>query len=145
MGQMQQAVSITAQVSLIRTDSHTIGSTLQSEQLFNLPLATRSIDALIALAPGSSIAGNNPRISGSNYWGGNNFTLNGVSANDIGNGGSAYRSGASGVGLANMPSPDSLQEFKIDSGNQHAEYRGVATISMVTKSGANAFHGLAYE
>ena len=145
VGQIQQEVSVTAQAALIRTDSHTIGSTLQSEQLSNLPLATRSIDGLIALAPGSATTGNNPRISGSNYWGGNNFTLNGVSANDIGNGGSAYTSGVSNLGLANMPAPDSLQEFKIDSGNQNAEYRGVATISMVTKSGANAFHGIAYE
>ena len=44
-----------------------------------------------------------------------------------------------------MPAPDSLQEFKIDSGNQNAEYRDVATITMVTKQGGNPFHGLAYE
>ena len=62
----------------------------------------------------------------------------------IGNGG-AGTSGVSNLGLANMPAPDSLQEFKIDSGNQNAEYRDVATVTMVTKQGTNAFHGLAYE
>jgi hypothetical protein len=145
VGQMQQTVSVTSQAPLIRTDSHTIGSSLGLDQLANLPLATRAIDALILLAPGVSTGGNNPRISGSNYWGGNNYTLNGVSVNDVGNGGSAYTSGASNLGLANMPAPDSLQEFKIESGNQNAEYRDVATIAMVTKQGTNAFHGLAYE
>ncbi len=145
VGAVQQSVQVTAQTALIRTDSHTIGSTLQSQQLANLPLATRSIDSLVALAPGAATTGNNPRISGSNYWGGNNFTLNGVSANDIGNGGSAYTSGVSNLGLANMPAPDSLQEFKVESGNQNAEYRGVATITMVTKQGSNQFHGGAYE
>ncbi len=47
-------------------------------------------------------AGNNPRISGSNYWGGNNFTLNGISVNDPGNGGVAYTSGISGLSTANF-------------------------------------------
>ncbi len=145
IGQVQQEIAVTAAAPLIRTDSHTIGSTIQSQQLSNLPLATRSIDQLIALAPGVATSGSNPRISGSNYWGGNNYTLNGVSANDIGNGGSAYTSGVANLGMANMPAPDSLQEFKVDSGNQNAEYRGIATITMVTKAGSNQFHGGVYE
>lgn len=145
VGEVRQTVEVSTAAPLIHTDSQTIGSTLVTKQLADLPLATRSIDALIQLAPGVSTAGNNPRISGSSYWGGNNYTLNGVSVNDIGNGGAAYTSGVSNLGLANMPAPDSLQEFKIDSGNQNAEYRDVATITMVTKQGTNGFHGLAYE
>lgn len=145
VGEVRQTVEVTASTSIVRTDLQTIGNTLQSQQLSELPLATRSIDGLLALAAGSSTTGNNPRISGSNYWGGNNFTLNGVAVNDPGNGGAAYSSGVAGLGLANMPAPDSLQEFKIESGNQNAEYRAVASITMVTKQGSNSFHGLAYE
>ncbi len=145
VGEVRQTVEVTAAAPLIHTDTQTIGSTLVTRQLSDLPLATRAIDSLIQLAPGVSTSGNNPRISGSSYWGGNNFTLNGVSVNDIGNGGAAYTSGVPNLGLANMPAPDSLQEFKVDSGNQNAEYRDVATITMVTKQGTNSFHGLAYE
>ena len=145
VSEVQQAVTVTAQTPLVRTDSHTIGSTLQGEQLSNLPLAARSIDSLVALAPGAATSGSNPRISGSNYWGGNYFTLNGVAANDIGNGGAAFTSGVPNLNLANMPAPDSLQEFKVESGNQNAEYKGVATITMVTRQGSNALHGGAYE
>ncbi len=65
--------------------------------------------------------------------------------NDAGNGGAAYSSGVAGLGLANMPAPDSLQEFKVESGNQNAEYRAVASVTMVTKAGANAFHSTSYE
>lgn len=145
VGEVRQTVEVAGSAPLVRTDMQTIGSTLVAKQLSELPLATRSIDGLIALAAGASTSGANPRISGSNYWGGNNFTLNGVSVNDPGNGGGAYTSGVSNLGMANMPAPDSLQEFKIDSGNQNAEYRAVATVTMVTKQGANSFHGLAYE
>lgn len=145
VGEVHQTIEVTAQARLIHTDSQTIGSTLVTRQLADLPLATRSIDSLIQLAPGVSTTGGNPRISGSSYWGGNNFTLNGVSVNDAGNGGSSYTYGVTNLGEVNMPAPDSLQEFKIDSGNQNAEYRNIATITMVTKQGGNEFHGLAYE
>jgi carboxypeptidase family protein len=145
VGEVRQTVEVAGSAPLVRTDLQTIGNTVGAKQLSELPLPTRSIDGLLALAAGVSTTGNNPRISGSNYWGGNNFTLNGVSVNDPGNGGASYSSGVAGLGLANMPAPDSLQEFKIDSGNQNAEYRAVATVTMVTKQGANAFHGLAYE
>jgi hypothetical protein len=105
VGGVRESVAVTAETPLIRTDSHTIGSTLQSEQLSRLPLATRSIDSLLSLAPGVATSGSNPRISGSNYWGGNYFTLNGVAANDIGNGGAAFTSGAANLNLANMRRP----------------------------------------
>ena len=38
-----------------------------------------------------------------------------------------------------------MQEFRVDSGNQNAEYRDVATVTMMLKQGDNTFHGLAYE
>lgn len=145
IGEVRQTIEVTAQARLIHTDSQTIGSTLGARQLADLPLATRSIDSLLQLAPGVSTSGGNPRISGSSYWGGNNFTLNGVSVNDAGNGGSSYTYGVSNLGEANMPAPDSLQEFKVDSGNQNAEYRNIATVTMVTKQGTNELHGHAYE
>ena len=92
-GGVQQTIEVSSQAPLIHTDSQTIGGSLGSKQVSELPLATRSIDGLMALVPGISTTGNNPRISGSNYWGGNNFTLNGISVNDVGNGGAAYTSG----------------------------------------------------
>lgn len=148
VGQVRQTVEVNSQAALIHTDSQTIGSTLVARQVSDLPLAARSIDNLISLSAGLETSGSNPRISGSNYWGGNNFTLNGISVNDIGNGGSAYTytSGVvSAVGEANMPDPDALQEFKVDSGDMNAEYRNSATVTMVTKQGTNAYHGEAYE
>ena len=145
LGAVQQTVEVTAQALMIRTDSQTIGSSLGSRQLSDLPLAGRSIDSLMAIAPGVETSGANPRISGSSYWGGANFTLNGISVNDSANSRATGTSGVSNLGEANLPAPDSLQEFKIESGNQNAEYRNVASVMMVVKQGTNSFHGLAYE
>ena len=145
VGAVQQSVEVAGQALLIRTDSQTIGSSLGSRQVADLPLAGRSIDALLAMAPGVETSGANPRIAGSAYWGGTNFTLNGIGVNDSANSRAANTSGVSNFGEANLPSPDSLQEFKIESGNQSAEYRNVASVMMVVKQGTNGFHGLAYE
>ena len=90
IGEVRQTVEVQASAALVRTDLQTIGNTIQQKQLSELPLSTRSIDGLIALAAGATTTGNNPRISGSNYWGGNNFTLNGVAVNGAGSGGAAY-------------------------------------------------------
>jgi hypothetical protein len=145
VGAVQQSVEVVGQALLIRTDTQTIGSSLGARQAADLPLAGRSIDSLLAMAPGVETSGTNPRISGSSYWGGTNFTLNGVSVMDSANSRASGTSGATNLTFANLPTPDSLQEFKIESGNQNAEYRNVASIMMVVKQGTNRFHGLAYE
>src|SRR5262245_17923542 len=145
VGAVQQSVEVTGQALLIRTDSQTIGSTLGARQASDLPLAGRTIDSLLAMAPGVETSGTNVRVSGSSYWGGVNFTLNGTSVMDSANSRSAGASGATNFTFANFPAPDSLQEFKIDSGNQSAEYRNVASIVMVVKQGTNNYHGMAYE
>ncbi|HYL35072.1 MAG TPA: TonB-dependent receptor, partial [Bryobacteraceae bacterium] len=145
VGAVQQTVEVVGQALLIRTDSQTIGNSVGSRQVADLPLAGRSIDSLMALAPGMVTSGTNPRISGSSYWGGTNFSLNGVAVNDSANSRAQGTSGVSNFVGANFPAPDSLQEFKIESGDQNAEYRNVASVLMVTKQGTNAFHGLAYE
>ena len=68
-GGVQQTIEVSSQAPLIHTDSQTIGGSLGSKQVSELPLATRSIDGLLALAPGVSTAGNNPRISGKQLLG----------------------------------------------------------------------------
>ena len=101
VGAVQQSIEVAGQASLIRTDSQTIGSSLGSRQVADLPLAGRSIDSLLAMAPGVETTGANPRISGSSYWGGANFTLNGISVNDSANSRASGTSGVSNFGEAN--------------------------------------------
>ena len=53
-GGVQQTIEVSSQAPLIHTDSQTIGGSLGSKQVSELPLATRSIDGLMALVPGIS-------------------------------------------------------------------------------------------
>src|SRR5438309_4442127 len=65
-----------------------------------------------------------------------NYTLDG-----------AYHNNPYDNGYMSMPFPDALQEFKVETGATSAQtgVKPSGTISLVTKSGTNQFHGDAFE
>ncbi len=142
VGEMQQSVSVTGEAPLIKTDSATIGSTITARVMSELPLAQQSIDTLLALVPGAQVNGSAPQTGGATHWGAFSFNINGVQANDNGNGGASY---SYNMGLVSLPSIQSMQEFKVEAFNTSAENRDLGTVTMVTKAGSNSFHGEAYE
>jgi hypothetical protein len=142
-GEISQRVEVQAAAPVINTESATIGNILESQVITSLPLNGRTLDRLIRISAGvTTDSASNPRVAGSAYWGGIHFNVDGVGYNDSGNGGAAYsfRNGAS-----TLPSIDTVNEFKIDSNNQKAEFEGSASVTIVTKSGTNAFHGSVFE
>lgn len=149
VGTLRQAVSVVERTPIIQTDSATIGSSVTTQQLAELPTSVQTIDAFIALAPGVQAYGGagNPPIGGGRNWGSVNFTLNGVEVNDPGNSGGVlvqnWRSGQSA--LLVLPPPSAVQELNVQSGGMTAQYRGKSTVTIVTKAGANQFHGGLYE
>lgn len=144
IGQTSEAITITGEAPLLQTASPTISGTLTERQISDLPLGVQSITGLLNLGPGAQTAwgANAPQTGGATHWGGTNFTINGLTVNDFGNGNGGA---ALGLALVNLPSVNSLQEFKTDSVNMSAEYRAVGSVSMVTKQGGNRFHGSAFE
>src|SRR5207237_7698932 len=75
----------------------------------------------------------------------NNFHMDGVNVTNFANSGSANDAGLyAGVGI---PSPDALQEFKVQTSTYDASYgrNPGANVNVVTKSGTNQFHGTAFE
>jgi carboxypeptidase family protein len=142
-GEISQRVEVRATAPVINSESATIGNILEGQVITALPLNGRTLDRLIRISAGvTTDSASNPRVAGSAYWGGIHFNVDGVSYNDTGNGGAAYsyRNGAT-----TLPSIDTISEFKLDSNNQKAEFEGSASVTIVTKSGTNAFHGSVFE
>ena len=75
----------------------------------------------------------------------NNFQMDGVSINSIA-GFSANDISGIYPGVA-VPSPDAIEEFKVQTSNFDASYgrNSGANVNVVTKSGTNQFHGTAFE
>ena len=147
VGTVSEAVSVTASVPLLQTDSSQRGQVITGEQTRALPLNGREYSSLALLTTGVRLSAfnngssNTPREGSFNVNGlrstFNNFLIDGVDNN-------AY--GTSNQGFSNQvmqPSPDAVGEFKVVTNNMSAEYGRAAgaTINVVYRSGTNAFRG----
>jgi len=144
IGATHQVVSVSGTAPLVNTESATVGGSITTRQMSDLPFALQNIDGLMNLVPGAQVSWgwSSPQTGGATHWGSFNFTMNGVQANDPGNGAAAY---SYGLGSVSLPAIDSFQEFKVDAVNTNAEYKQLGTVTMVTKAGTNQFHGDVYE
>ena len=142
-GVLTQEVDVKANAPVLNTENATIGNIMDSKTIANLPLNGRTFDKLIQIAAGSTTENSTqPRIGGSASRGATQFSVDGVAYNDFQNGTPAYSYAS---GLAPLPSFDTVSELKIDSNGQKAEFEGSASVTIVTKSGTNEFHGSVFE
>lgn len=143
-GSLKQSVEVTAQAPVVQTETSSVATYIDSHTLTSLPSNGRTLDTFVLTAPGNTgeDSGSNPKIAGSEHWGGTQFTVDGVGYNDLGNGGGAYSYQTS---LSTQPSLDTIQEVKIESNNASAEFSSSVAISMVTKSGTSQYHGTLFE
>ncbi len=149
-GAVTETVTVTAEAARLETESSDRGQVITKEQIVNLPLNGRSYADLALLSPGVRRSVLNVQESGTrdasfNVNGLrsslNNFVMDGVDNNSY---------GTSNQGFSNQvvqPSPDAVQEFKVQTNNFSAEYgrAGGAVINASLRSGTNGFHGSAYE
>ncbi|MBM3739410.1 MAG: TonB-dependent receptor [Acidobacteria bacterium] len=149
---VSESVTVTGEAKLLETDTSSRGHVMQSTQIVNLPLNGRSYADLALLAPGVRRStlnvtpdGGSLRDASYNINGMrsalNNFIIDGVDNN-------AY--GTSNQGFSNQVvqiSPDSVQEFRIETNSFSAEYgrAGGGVINAAVKSGTNQFHGAAWD
>lgn len=151
VGASAQTVSVTAAAPLLQTQSVGISSLVDSKQMLALPLISRDFTDLVLLTPGAHIGNaGNLGAGGSGYsmQGGDNYSVNGSVA-----AGNSYM--IDGVydrmiwlnTLVLVPIVDSIQEYRVMTSNYSAEYGNAAgaITEVQTKSGANAFHGDAWE
>lgn len=153
-GNVSQEVSVTAAAPLLQAENGSVGQTITSQTVNDLPLQARNWTALAQLSAGvttappgqpSSDSGGTSSaffvVDGANLWQ-NDYRLNGINDNIEMYGGSSVNSNATIT-----PPPDAIQEFKLQNGNMSAEF-GHSTggvVNATTKSGTNSFHGDVWE
>ncbi|MFN0102272.1 MAG: TonB-dependent receptor domain-containing protein [Bryobacteraceae bacterium] len=149
LGAVNEVLLVTAETPLLETASSTLGEVVNSLTSENLPLNGRNVLQLVALTPGIN-ANSSFRNSGP---GGGSINAVGFSANGGRNVSTAVMLDGSPQEVmgynqpAYVPSPDAMQEFKVQTNSMSAEYgrTGGAVINMVHRSGGSAFHGVLYE
>ncbi len=153
-------VEVTATSTELQTMNATIGNTVTAIALDNLPSLNRDVSTFVELQPGvspdGSVAGAVVDQSSFMLDGGNNTndmdgsmsvytsTFAGDPTGGISNQSFAVAGGPTGV----MPTPaDSVEEFKVNSAGQTADFNSSAgaEVQVVTRRGTNTYHGSAYE
>lgn len=141
-GEVKQTVEVTAAAPAVQTETSSVSNVIDTQALTSLPVNGRMIDTFILTTAGNtSDSASNPKIGGAAHWGATTFTVNGVTTNDLGNGGGSY---SFATAMATQPSLDTIQEFKVESNSAKAEFGGSVAVSILTKGGTNEFHGTLY-
>ncbi len=143
------SVTVTADQQLIKDSGERVG-TLQSNQVADIPNNGRNWANLLGMIPGA-IANDDTAIAGREYgyYGYQDYTINGKSSVTMQinlDGGSIVDHG-SDQKVTVSPSLESIQEISVLTNNFTAEYgnRSGAVVNIVTKSGTNGFHGVAFD
>jgi hypothetical protein len=162
VGSSSDSVMVSANSNDQIETSASVATTVDRQFIENMPLNGRSFQALISLTPGNVTAKTYYTASGQFSIDGqrtdaNYFSIDGVSANvGITQGSNVYL-GSAGAGASpatsnnggynNLVSVDAMEEYKIQTNSFDAEYGRTpgAQLSIVTRSGANSFHGTAFE
>ena len=148
----KEVVEVSSTPEVIHTNEAAIGEVVEPTSIENLPLNGRMLIDLVLTVPGAHVShGAQTGSMNPLYWrpgqrsavsvggsrpNGNYFLLDGTSNTDP------------TFNTQNFsPSPDAVQEFKVDTSSYSAEMGGAGggQINIVTKSGTNSYHGTVYE
>jgi hypothetical protein len=139
-------------VEVLRTTRADVGEVIEPAAIRNLPLNGRMLIDLVLTVPGAHVShgaqtgdmnplywrpGQRSAVSiGGNRPNANYFLLDGATNTDP-----TFNT------LNLSPSPDVVQEFKVQTGSYSADMGGAGggQVNIVTRSGTNEFHGTAYE
>lgn len=145
-GNVQQTVTVTANGELLNTTTGSLGQTIDSVAISQLPLNGRTPASLVLLAPGMTTGGNSYDQTGFSFP---SSMEPSISANG-GDQGSVYflLDGVPNMDTylgieAPFPNSDATREFRVISNNFNAAYGFApgAVVSIETKSGTNQLHG----
>jgi outer membrane receptor protein involved in Fe transport len=158
VGTETQVVNVTSAAAQLDVTNANLGTVISTQQVNDLPLNGRNFTALLALTPGVvaiSTAQNGTNIAGGGFGSaialGSDYTfpaINGQSNRSdyfLADGLPNYAAINSTYAVA--PIIDAIQEFKVVSHTDDAEYGSVlgGVVNVVTKSGTNDLHGSAWD
>lgn len=141
IGVVSETVSVAATAPLLQTNTAAMGTVVDNRTMLELPLNSRNFYDLVALTPGAV------RVRGaSSVMDERSVEIGGVRNTST----NALLDGVD-FSVANINNPaialslDAIQEFKVQTNFMDASYGyGAAGIEMITKRGANDFHGVVY-
>ena len=141
LGSVQDAITVTGEVPPVDTSKGEVAGVVTQQQMDSLPVNTRQFLNLALLMPGTTQDASRSFYNNVQIGGGGRFYANGFSVDGVTN-----TWAEQGEPRQNIPE-GAVQEFKVNTAQFKPE-AGLAMggfVTVVTKSGTNAFHGDAFE
>jgi hypothetical protein len=147
IGQVTDTIEVQGDTPLLEPNTSALGTVMDSQKIIDMPLNGRNPMGLANLIP---------TVRGIGYFGGQVLSSWRLAAVTIG-GGQPLTNGYLVDGIANdkmtdsgpmtFLTVDSTEEFKVQTNGMSAEFGRTSggVISMISKSGTNAFHGSAFD
>lgn len=155
VGAVAETLTVSAESEQLRTETGSVGSTLESRNIQELPSIGRNPYVFVSLTSGIQYTGDPTYVNPWDASGPSAFVANGFGS------GTGATSGAGSTsmfyldGVVNLrmdavsfsPSPDAVQEMRAQTNAFDAEYghSGAAFINVTTRGGTNQFHGTVYD
>ncbi|MBI3471872.1 MAG: TonB-dependent receptor [Candidatus Solibacter usitatus] len=148
VGQMADTVSVTAEASLVKTETGDVSYLVTTKQITELAISNRTFLSLQQLVPGSARTAGD-ELGAGGFAGAKGFAMNGQRAKYASmmiDGVQNTDMGSNG-GIMTYPGLETISEVKILMSNYSAEYgtAGSANTLVVTRAGTQDFHGAAFE
>ncbi len=141
VGNLEETVTVSGATELVQTRSSTVASTINVDQINNLPLATRNAVNFVTLLPGVNTTGIN---RDSNFLGlpssATAISLDGVNNNEN------YNKSTEGLFAMLTPRQDAVEAVTVTTATPGSDSggHGAVSINFVTRSGSDQFVGSAY-
>ncbi len=141
VGSPTQTVEVKATAPPLQTSDSSLGQVVDTQKILNLPLNGRNIYQLAYLVPGAAKAPDGRLSLTGQPSQQQSYLLDGIDNNNY------QGTFQSGPAYNLSPSPDAVQEFKVQTNNYSSEFgrAGGGIVNVVTRSGTNEFHGSLYE
>ncbi len=148
VGAVTESVQVTGSATVVDTRSATLSTVVDDRRVVDLPISNRNVMGLAALIPGVTQVNSPSNSDVTDPRAGPTLTVHGTRADQFYqslNG--TYFNNPSRNTALNVPPPDAIQEFRIQTSNFSAESgrNAGAIVQVVTRSGTNAIHGALWE
>jgi hypothetical protein len=142
VGNAKDTITVESGASAVETENSTMGTTVDGNAVFELPLNGRNTLDLLATQPGATAKNSDASRQAGSY------SIGGMRSDSV----TYLLDGGNNNHLINNdvvinPNPDAVAEFRVLESNYSAEYgrNGGGVVSVVTKSGSNTLHGTAFD
>lgn len=144
VGSQVDTIEVSTETQQVQTATSEVASTVDQQQIVNLPLNQRNPLQLTSLTPGAVLTTVGTESGQQDQTG---LVVNGLRAtqNNFQLDGAVYVNRFFDS-VPILPSPDALKEFTIQAANFDAQYGGAGgLVQLSSKSGTNKLHGNAFE